>query len=353
MTVVVWQPPDGHGVDALHDAVVAGLAATQRAVVAGSGPLVLRVPSPVDGHGQALAGVAAGLGRSLARELAGLARTVNVVVGGHDHEGLAAFLDSAAAAWITGQVLGLSAPGPTSTAAVEGPSTVLVSGGAGDIGAAISRALHADGWQVVIGHVRPGPAQALAAELGGDTVPLDMRDPDSIAGAAGAAGPGLGAVVLCGGHSTTAPFARTGPEGWSPTLAINLLGPARLLAALPEGAAPLVVGIGSESGRIGDGGRAVYAATKAGLAALLSALSGGGRRALTIAPGPIDTPMLRGTHSSPQEAEVGIAKLARLVPLRRLGTPEDIAAAVSLALSPAGAPLGGGILSVGGGITMQ
>jgi 3-oxoacyl-[acyl-carrier protein] reductase len=76
-------------------------------------------------------------------------------------------------------------------------------------------------------------------------------------------------------------------------------------------------------------------------------------RATTVSPGPIDTPLLHQTHGTLERAERGIAKLEALVPLGRLGLAEEVADAVSFVFSPAGACLGGELLSVGGGITMQ
>ena len=116
------------------------------------------------------------------------------------------------------------------------------------------------------------------------------------------------------------------------------------------------VGITSDSAKVGDVGHAPYAAAKNGLASFFKTIvreyGRAGITASCVAPGPIDTPMLRGTFSSEAEAEVAIEKLRRLVPLRRLGTSEEVAAAVRFLCSDTDY-VAGEHLSVGGGVTMQ
>lgn len=334
------------------------------------------VTSPASRYGPAFAGAVAGFSRSLARELARSATTVNAV-GGYEGSVDDAALLAVATRWllqpeagfVTGQSWGTAGapaprPRPAGPAILRQGRGALVSGGGGGIGGAITRRLHAAGWQVVIGHARREPAAAVAGELDptGATcrlVPLDLSDPASISRAAAAVAglaPRLDAVVLCGGWNRTVRFAESPAAQWRETLAINLTGPCRLLDALPEPGAHgrVVVGIGSESGRIGDGGRSVYAAAKAGLAAHLSSLNGApaGLRAATVSPGPTETPMLRQTHPDPEAAARGVERLRRLVPLGRLGMPDEVAAAVALLCSAEGRPLGGEVVSVGGGVTM-
>jgi 2-hydroxycyclohexanecarboxyl-CoA dehydrogenase len=318
----------------------------------------------------------AAFSKSLAREHASSGATVNAVgVDGRSDDDdqrlrtATRYLLSDAAAFVTGQAWGcagipLGQPRPAGTG-IAGPGIALVSGGAGGIGAAITRRLHRDGWRLVIGHVRSRPAELLARELDptGETcqlVSLDLESPDSVRSAVRAleqSGAGLDAAVLVGGWNQTRRFVDTAAEEWSRTLAINLTGPLRLLAALDRHLRQgnrTVVGIGSESARIGDSRRAVYAAAKAGLAAALSTFNGGpdGLRAATVSPGPVDTPLLHQTHADEQSARRTIERLRRLIPLGRLGRPEEIAEVVALLCSPAGRFLAGEVISVGGGITM-
>jgi NAD(P)-dependent dehydrogenase (short-subunit alcohol dehydrogenase family) len=116
------------------------------------------------------------------------------------------------------------------------------------------------------------------------------------------------------------------------------------------------VGITSESAKVGDIGHAPYAATKAALNSFLKTIvreyGRAGIRASSVAPGPIDTAMLRYTFGSAQLAEQAIAKLVRLAPAGRLGRPDEVAAAVRFLCSD-GEFVAGEHLSVGGGVSMN
>ena len=77
-----------------------------------------------------------------------------------------------------------------------------------------------------------------------------------------------------------------------------------------------------------------------------------GIRANCVAPGPIDTPMLRGAFGDEESTREALSKLVKLVPLRRLGKPEEVAAAVRFLCSE-GEFVAGQHLSVGGGVSMH
>jgi 2-hydroxycyclohexanecarboxyl-CoA dehydrogenase len=116
------------------------------------------------------------------------------------------------------------------------------------------------------------------------------------------------------------------------------------------------VGITSEAAKVGDIRNAPYAATKAALSSFLKTIvreyGRRGIRASCVAPGPIDTPMLRYTFGSDEVAEKAIAKLTRLVPVGRLGQPAEVAAAVRFLCSD-GEFVAGEHLSAGGGVSMN
>ena len=251
---------------------------------------------------------------------------------------------------------------------LAGPLGVaLVSGGSGDIGAAICEALHADGWGVVIGYVSRDRAETLAAELATDDVPatampLDLTDSAQIRATMAellAEEPQLGAVVLNAGWNESAPFLDTDEDHWRTTLKVNLMGPmlvTRLcLPGMVEAGAGTIVGITSEAAKTGDAANAVYSAAKAGLAALFRTLvrehGRHGIRANCVAPGPIDTRLLRDAFPDEETAQATIEKLIRLVPLRRLGQPHEVAAAVRYLVTE-GTHVAGEHLSVGGGVVM-
>ena len=252
-------------------------------------------------------------------------------------------------------------PGPTRGLAV-------VTGGGGGIGEAICRALHADGWSIAVGYVTRERAEQLASELDSPeapaiAVPLDMTDTEQIRDSVGrllAAHEAIDAVVFNGGIAHDAYFVDTTERAWELETEVNFLGPALVthlcLPGMIARGGGVFVGVTSDSSKVGDVRHAPYAAAKAALNSFLRSIvreyGERGIRASCVAPGPIDTPMLRYTFESPEVAEAAITKLRRLVPLGRLGAPSEVAAAVRFLCSD-GEFMAGEHLSVGGGVTMN
>jgi 2-hydroxycyclohexanecarboxyl-CoA dehydrogenase len=244
----------------------------------------------------------------------------------------------------------------------------VVTGGAGGIGEAITRSLHEDGWGVAIGYVTRSRADALAAELDEPgapavTVPMDMTDGPGLAASIARLLDDFGrvdAVVFNSGAARTAHFVDTTEQDWEHELEVNFLGAAAItklvLPAMLAAGRGVLVGITSDSAKVGDVGHAPYAAGKGALSSFLKTVvrehGSRGVRASCVAPGPIDTRMLRDAFGSEDAAEKAIAKLIRLVPVGRLGTPAEVAAAVRFLCSDA-TYVAGEHLSVGGGVTMN
>jgi NAD(P)-dependent dehydrogenase (short-subunit alcohol dehydrogenase family) len=245
---------------------------------------------------------------------------------------------------------------------------VLVSGGSGAIGEAICRRLHDDGWAVTIGYVSRERAEALAVSLHTDQapswpVPLDMSDPGSVRSGVAeflADAGRVDAVVYNGGLSRTAPFLETTEEDWAAEAAVNYLGPVLatrlLLPVMLENHGGSFVSVTSEAAKVGDAGHAPYAAVKGALHAFFRTIvreyGRQGILANSVAPGPIDTPMLRYAFASPEQAEHVIGKLRRLVPAGRLGEPGEVAEAVRFLISES-TFVAGQHISVGGGVSMN
>jgi 2-hydroxycyclohexanecarboxyl-CoA dehydrogenase len=243
-----------------------------------------------------------------------------------------------------------------------------VTGGGGGIGEATCRALHADGWNLAVGYVTRPRAEKLAGELDSPdasavAVPLDMTRPDQIRSSVGRlleTRGAIDAVVFNGGLAHGAYFVDTTEREWELETAVNFLGPALVthmcLPGMIARGRGVFVGVTSDSSKVGDIRHAPYAAAKAALNSFLRSIvreyGGQGIRASCVAPGPIDTAMLRYTFESPELAEASIAKLTRLVPLGRLGDPREVAAAVRFLCSE-GEFVAGEHLSVGGGVTMN
>jgi 3-oxoacyl-[acyl-carrier protein] reductase len=236
---------------------------------------------------------------------------------------------------------------------------VLVTGASRGIGRAIAVALARDGFDVAVGY-RTGKSEAEAAvaeiaALGRGAVALgfDVGDPDAaaeaIAGDIAARGPYYGAVHNAGVHAD-APFPGMKREQWSRVLTTNLDGFYNVLQPLvmpmvrAKGGGRIVT-ISSTAGIAGNRGQVNYSASKAGLIGATRSLAQElAKRQITVncvAPGWVDTEMLAGAD---------VDEIARLVPLRRIGTPEDVAAAVSFLFSPGASYITGQVLSVNGGI---
>jgi 2-hydroxycyclohexanecarboxyl-CoA dehydrogenase len=237
--------------------------------------------------------------------------------------------------------------------------TALVTGGAKGIGEAIVRRLTAEGAAVVIGDVDTEGAERVAAETGADVVALDVTDPDSARAAVDGRAP-LDVLVNNAGMDEFGFFADTEPGMWQRVLAVNLTGVlACTHAALPgmQGAGyGRIVNIASEAGRVGSKGSAVYSAAKGGVISFTKTIARENARfgvtVNAIAPGPIDTPLLRRATELGEIGDRIIETMKGATQLRRLGQPEEVAAAVAFLASEEAAYVTGETLGVSGGLGM-
>jgi 2-hydroxycyclohexanecarboxyl-CoA dehydrogenase len=233
--------------------------------------------------------------------------------------------------------------------------TALVTGAASDIGGAVCRDLHAAGARVVATDRAAAPLEALAAELAGLVAePLDLLEPGA---AARLARHPVDLFASVAGLPVVARFAEHDPAEWQALWAVNLRAPMELTQALMGGMRERgwgrLVYVASDSARAGAGGEAVYAATKAGLLGFAKSiareLARDGVTANVVCPGPIDTATSREILDPRPRLLEG---LLRATPAGRLGTPEEVAAAVAYLASPAAGYVTGQVLSVNGGIAM-
>jgi len=246
--------------------------------------------------------------------------------------------------------------------------TVLVTGGANGIGAAIARRLAEEGCEVGILDLDAATGETLVAEIkaaGGRASlhTLDITDYDAVAraveGFEASAGP-VAFLVNNAGWDRAQSFLDTTPEFWRKIVAINLFGPLNVNHVVLRGMAARgfgrVVNIASDAGRVGSSGEAVYSACKGGIVAFTKTVArelvGKGVILNTLCPGPTDTAILRSFLEGPDGARIAEG-LKRAIPMRRLGVPEDYPGLVAFLLSDDAAYITGQTISVSGGLTMH
>ncbi len=245
----------------------------------------------------------------------------------------------------------------------------LVTGGAQGIGEGISRRLAADGFRVAIADLNLEVAEQTAKDIvanGGEAiaVPVDITDTASVNAAVERIGQELGpveVVVNNAGWDDFMKFLDTNEDFWNKILDINFKGALRVNHAVVPGMIERgfgrVINIGSDAGRVGSSLEAVYSGAKGGIIAFTKTLAREvatkGVTANTVCPGPTDTPALRKfADSSGQDADKVIGGMTRSVPMKRLASAADIAAAVAFFAGDDTGYITGQTLSVSGGLTM-
>jgi len=235
----------------------------------------------------------------------------------------------------------------------------LVTGGARGIGRAIAEALSAGGCTVAVGDIR----EAEPVGAGGVAVSLDVADSGSVARAVAEVSDVLGPVdvlVNNAGWDEFRPFVETDEEFWDRVIEINFKGCLRLTRAVLPGMVERgngrVVSIASDAGRVGSSLEAVYSGAKGGVIAFTKTIARevarSGVTANAVCPGPTETPMLEYMTGGDEQGAKVIEAMKRAVPMKRLGTPQDVAAAVAFLCSEEASFITGQTLSVSGGLTM-
>ena len=237
--------------------------------------------------------------------------------------------------------------------------TALVTGASGGIGGAIARALHGQGAIVGLSGTRAAALDDLARDLGErvHVLPCDLRDPtaaDALLGQAETAAGPVDILVNNAGLTRDNLAVRMRDEDWQTVIDVNLTAGFRLARAALKGMMRRrrgrIIGITSVVGSTGNPGQANYAAAKAGMVGMSKALAAEvASRGITVncvAPGFIATPM---TDALKEEQR---AAISGRIPVGRLGTVDDIAAAVVYLASDEAAYVTGQSLHVNGGMAM-
>ena len=234
-----------------------------------------------------------------------------------------------------------------------------ITGASSGIGRAIAEALAAEGAHVILSGRRDEALREVATAIGGDplVLPFDTTDfaalPDLVAQAAAWRGR-LDILVNNAGVTRDNLAMRMKDEEWDMVIETNLKSVFRLSRAVMRGMmkarAGRIINLSSVVGHAGNAGQANYCASKAGVSGMSRSMARElGSRNITVncvAPGFIDTAMTKALEEKQRAA------LVANVPLGRLGTPEDVAAAVGFLASPAAAYITGTTIHVNGGMYM-
>lgn len=242
----------------------------------------------------------------------------------------------------------------------------VVTGGASGIGAAVSRRLAERGHKVAVFDRSPDTLKSHVAKLQDQGLAVSEHEVDVTDRAAVDAaislvrndfGP-IQIIVCSAGVSDFQPFVDIRVQDWERTLSTNLTGAFHCVqSAVADMIAAnwgRIVTISSTAGQSGAPNQAHYVASKGGLIALTKALAfefaGNGITANTIPPGLVDTPLARAAADDGQMPNID--DIAAMMPVKRVGTPEDVAAACDFLCSEDAGYITGAQLNINGGVYM-
>lgn len=244
----------------------------------------------------------------------------------------------------------------------------VVTGAARGIGKGISEKLAKCGAKVVIADLLDDEAQATAAaiqESGGKAmaVQTDITDPASVAAMVEKVKAKFGPVDILvnnAGWDRMKPFLKTTPEFWDKVININFKGVLNTVYAIAPGMVEQnsgkIINIASDAARVGSMGESVYSGTKGAVISFSKTLARELARnkinVNVICPGPTPTPLLDDMKAEDAFAGKVLSGMDRIIPLKRMGAPEDIANAVAFFASKEADFITGQVLSVSGGLTM-
>ena len=219
-------------------------------------------------------------------------------------------------------------------------NVAIVTGAGSGIGRAIAVQLAAEGYKVLVNDFRTEAAEAVAAEIGGLACGGDVSNEADVAAIVAKAEASFGPVthlINNAGHVHQGRFTELKVEEFDRMIAVHLRGTFLCTQAVLKGMLArgqgVIVNIASQLGQIGGIELVHYSAAKAGIIGLTKALarevSAQGVRVNAVAPGPINTPLVRSLSADWQRAK------AAELPLGRFGEPEEVAATVAFLCSPA------------------
>ncbi len=235
----------------------------------------------------------------------------------------------------------------------------LITGASGGIGGAVAAALHAQGATVGLSGTRTGPLEELAAKLGerAHVLPCNLSDGEAVEALPKDAAKAMGSVdILVNNAGLTRDnlFMRMSDDEWDSVLRVNLTAAFKLSRGVLRGMMKArwgrIVSVTSVVGVTGNAGQGNYAASKAGLTGMSKSLAQEvASRNITVncvAPGFIETAMTEVLGDAVRERTLAA------IPAGRMGSPDEIAAAVVFLASPEASYVTGQTLNVNGGMAM-
>ena len=241
----------------------------------------------------------------------------------------------------------------------------MVTGGGRGIGAAVVQALAGQGAFVAVCDIDGPAARAVADAAGGRppaiAIEIDVTDRPSVVAALQRTEDELGPIdvlVTMAALNLNERFIESDGTAWERVVDVNLFEtfiPCReVVPGMLERGHGRVITFGSDAGKVGSAGSAVYGATKGGIIAFTKTLArevaARGVTVNCVCPGPTNTPMM--AEMLRENPKLGEA-LTKAIPMRRLAEPEDLAATVAFLAGDGAAFVTGQAISVSGGLTMN
>jgi len=251
---------------------------------------------------------------------------------------------------------------------LDGKNAIVTGAGSG-IGREIAKRLAAEGCAVAVFDINKDGAAETVSEIeaaGGKATfyPTDITDRDAVDASVDAfeadSGP-VNILVNNAGWDLPIAFIDTDRDFWDKIIAINLYGPLNMhhvvLPRMIEAGGGRIVNISSDAGRVGSSGEAVYSACKGGIIAFSKTVAREcarrGVQVNCVCPGPTDTPLFDEFKAASGDGAKIAEGLARAIPMKRLGVPEDYAGIVAFLASDDAGYITGQTISVSGGLTMH
>jgi 2-hydroxycyclohexanecarboxyl-CoA dehydrogenase len=244
----------------------------------------------------------------------------------------------------------------------------LVTGAGRGIGLSIAQTLARQGASVVLTDLdeRAVSEEAKRIEEGGPKalgLPMDVTDLQAVRAAGERVEKAFGdldILVNNAGFDRILPFLETGPDFWEKIIQVNFKGLLHcahvFLPQMVKKNKGKLIAISADAARVGSTGESVYAGAKAGVIAFCKTRAREHARnniqVNVVCPGPTETQLIDDMAKESEMAKKVFSSMERIIPLRRMARPQDIANAVAFFASSEADYITGQVLSVSGGLTM-